>query len=99
MWISPRRLYLDADGSVVGHDNPAKLSLLVREGGELPMADAVRYGLVGMTAEAATEPVVVTEEPAPEAAPEVVPAPEVVTEVAPVEEPKTPAAKKPTAKK
>jgi hypothetical protein len=43
---SDRRLYLDAEGNVVEADNPKKLTLLVAEGGELPMDQARQYGLV-----------------------------------------------------
>lgn len=46
VYTSPRRLYLTADGKVVGHDSPDKQTLLVAEGGTLPLADAERYGLV-----------------------------------------------------
>lgn len=45
-WISSERLYLDKDGNVVGAKDPAKLTLLVAEGGALPFATAVKYGLV-----------------------------------------------------
>jgi hypothetical protein len=43
---SDRRLYLDAEGKVVEADNPSRAQLLVSKGGEIPMEDARRYGLV-----------------------------------------------------
>jgi hypothetical protein len=45
-WTADRRLYLDASGKVVEADNPARASLLVAQGGELLMDEAVRLGLV-----------------------------------------------------
>lgn len=42
---SDRRLYLDKDGKVVEHDNPAKASLLVAQGGLLLTEDAAKYGI------------------------------------------------------
>jgi hypothetical protein len=50
---SDRRLYLDANGQVVEADDPNRASLLVSEGGELPMEDARRYGLLNEAAEKA----------------------------------------------
>ena len=43
MWVSDRRLYLDRDGNVSA--SPGE-SLLVAEGGSLPLSDAERYGLI-----------------------------------------------------
>lgn len=45
-WTADRRLYLDKDGKVVEADDPNRASLLVAEGGQLPLADAKRLGLV-----------------------------------------------------
>ena len=46
-WIADRRLYLTADKrSVAEHDSPEAAFLLVGKGGEIPMGDARRYGLV-----------------------------------------------------
>lgn len=45
-WTADRRLYLDAHGNVVEADNPARVTLLVPQGGRLSMADAARYGLL-----------------------------------------------------
>ena len=42
---SDRRLYLDKAGKVVEHDNPAKASLLVAQGGILSDEDAAKYGI------------------------------------------------------
>jgi hypothetical protein len=42
---SDRRLYLDKDNNVVEHDNPAKASLLVAQGGILSNEDAAKYGI------------------------------------------------------
>lgn len=46
MWTSDKRLYLDSNGNVVAANHPDKLTLLVREGGQMPMAQAVALGLV-----------------------------------------------------
>lgn len=45
-FVSNERLYLDKDGNVVGDKDPGKLTLLVSEGGTLPMEEAEKYGLV-----------------------------------------------------
>lgn len=45
-FVSDERLYLDKDNNVVGGDDPSKASLLVAEGGVLPLATAKQYGLV-----------------------------------------------------
>jgi hypothetical protein len=52
-YISDRRLYLDADGNVVEAGDPAAATLLVGEGGNLPLARAEELGLVGEKAEKA----------------------------------------------
>jgi hypothetical protein len=44
-WTAPERLYLTADGKVVGHADPRKATLLIAAGCEMPMEDAIRYGL------------------------------------------------------
>jgi hypothetical protein len=47
MWISPRRLFLTADKERVVEDGDIEARyLLVGKGGEVPMADAERYGLL-----------------------------------------------------
>lgn len=46
IYTSPERLYLDSAGNVVKHDSPAKASLLVAEGGTMPMERARELGLV-----------------------------------------------------
>ena len=46
MWTSPDRLYLDKSGNVVGAKDPNRVKLLVAAGGQLPLEDAKRYGLV-----------------------------------------------------
>lgn len=57
MWVSPARLCVSAAGEVVACDSPAAVRLLVGEGGSIPVAEAERYGLVGMAdAPAATPP-------------------------------------------
>ena len=53
MHKSDRRLYLDAEGKVVEADDPNRATLLVSEGGTLPMEDARRYGLLNEAAEKA----------------------------------------------
>lgn len=45
-YVSDRRLYLTKDGAVVEANDPAKLTLLVSEGGTLTEAQARQYGLV-----------------------------------------------------
>jgi hypothetical protein len=55
-YVSPRRLYLNADGKPVERDDPGRLELLVTEGGELPMEQAVALGLVEPEPEPAAEP-------------------------------------------
>jgi hypothetical protein len=44
-FTSDRRLYTDKDGNVVEADDPAKLTLLVGEGGAIPMERARELGL------------------------------------------------------
>lgn len=46
IWVSDRRLYLDAGGQVVEEGDPTRASLLVPVGGKLPMARALELGLV-----------------------------------------------------
>lgn len=53
LWTSDRRLYLDKDGKVVEADDPTRQSLLVAQGGTIPLADAQRYGLTTPIAPAA----------------------------------------------
>lgn len=50
-----KRYYLNSQGQAVGEEDPDIQSLLVAEGGELPLADARRYGLV-QEEEPAAEP-------------------------------------------
>lgn len=45
-FTADRRLYLDADGRVVEHDDPSKARLLVPAGGTLPMKRARELGLL-----------------------------------------------------
>jgi len=59
VWIANRRLFLANDGTVVEATDPRKATLLVPEGGALPMEQAKALGLVA--------------EPAPVAAPEPTP--------------------------
>lgn len=47
MWVSDKRLYLDADGNVVEATDPTKATLLVAEGGKLTEDQARQYGLLG----------------------------------------------------
>lgn len=48
LWTADRRLYLDQSGKVVEADDPTRVTLLVAEGGTIPLADAERYGLVAV---------------------------------------------------
>jgi hypothetical protein len=45
-WKADRRLYLSEDGKVAEEGDPAARTLLIGEGGEMPLADARKYGLV-----------------------------------------------------
>jgi hypothetical protein len=45
-YVSPRRLYLNAEGKVVERGDPAAVSLLVGEGGVVPAARARELGLM-----------------------------------------------------
>ena len=49
LWTSDRRIYLNAEGKAVEADDPTKQSLLVAQGGTIPLADAEKYGLVTVT--------------------------------------------------
>ena len=46
-YVAPRRLYLDKEGRVVEANDPARVELLVPEGGILPRYRAQALGLVG----------------------------------------------------
>lgn len=46
MWTADRRLYLDKDGKAVEANDPARSSLLVAEGGSIPLDQAAQLGLV-----------------------------------------------------
>jgi len=48
---SDRRLYVDANDQVVEAKDPTRVKLLVGKGGEIPMEDARRYGLLQEAAE------------------------------------------------
>lgn len=50
-WTSDRRLFLDAAGKVVEADDPTRATLLVAAGNEIPLDDAIRYGLAEAPAE------------------------------------------------
>lgn len=45
-YVADRRLYLDKDGNVVEHDNPARVTLLVAEGGRISYTRARALGLL-----------------------------------------------------
>jgi hypothetical protein len=49
LWTSDRRIYLDKDGAAVEADDPARVSLLVAQGGTIPLTEAERLGLVTVT--------------------------------------------------
>lgn len=53
VWVSDRRIYLNAIGQAVEASDPARVSLLVAQGGTIPLADAERLGLTGEKAKAA----------------------------------------------
>lgn len=63
-YIAKERLYLDADGNVVGADDPNRATLLVGKGGTLTAEQAAKYGLTGEKAPAAeAAPAPATPEP------------------------------------
>lgn len=45
-WTADRRLYLNKDGKAVEADDPARVSLLVAEGGAIELERAQQLGLV-----------------------------------------------------
>lgn len=45
-WTADRRLYLDKNGKVVEADDPGRVSLLVAQGGSIPLVQAEALGLV-----------------------------------------------------
>jgi hypothetical protein len=47
VYTADRRLYLNAEGAVVEADDPARATLLVPEGGILPLERARELGLAG----------------------------------------------------
>jgi len=47
MYVSPARICVTEDGTLVSQDDPAAVRLLVGEGGSLPVTVAELYGLVG----------------------------------------------------
>lgn len=49
MWTADRRLYLDKEGKAVEADDPSRTSLLVAEGGSIPLDQAAQLGLVEVT--------------------------------------------------
>lgn len=46
LFTSPKRYYLTRDGKAVGEDSPDRHTLLVAEGGTIPLAHARELGLV-----------------------------------------------------
>lgn len=64
-YIATERLYLDKDGKVVKADDPKRASLLVAEGGRLPIERAEELGLTNLEREEA--PVEEKAEAAPKA--------------------------------
>lgn len=52
MYTSDRRLYLNDKDEVVEANDPSRVTLLVGVGGQIPLADAGRYGLTGEQAKA-----------------------------------------------
>lgn len=55
-YLSKKRLYLTADGTVVEGDDPAAATLLVGEGCELDDATAEQYGLTATASKAKSAP-------------------------------------------
>lgn len=45
-YVAPERLCVTADGEVTDQDDPLAVRLLVGKGGQLPIAEARRYGLI-----------------------------------------------------
>lgn len=50
LWTADRRIYLDKDGKAVEADDPTRASLLVAQGGTLPLEEAERLGLLAAPA-------------------------------------------------
>lgn len=65
MYVSPARICVTADGALVDEDDQRAVRLLVAAGGELPVEEARRYGLV----EDAPEPEEETPDPDAPSAP------------------------------
>lgn len=45
-YVAPERLCVTADGRVTDQDDPAAIRLLVSKGGQIPIEEARRYGLI-----------------------------------------------------
>lgn len=56
LWTADRRIYLDREGRAVEAKDPARVSLLVAEGGQIPLEQAQRLGLVAVVEPAKTTP-------------------------------------------
>ena len=68
MWVSNRRIYLNAEGKAVEEGDKSKVRLLVAEGGKILQSEAVRLGLIEVTPGTVKviEPESTSAEPAPE---------------------------------
>ena len=56
MWRSPERICVTADGKLCEETDPAAMRLLVAKGGEIPAAEAAKYGLIATTGPEETPP-------------------------------------------
>lgn len=54
-YVAPERLYLTADGNVVGQGDPARLTLLAAKGATIPEARARELGLYEVAHEVAPD--------------------------------------------
>jgi len=66
MYVSPERICVSADGELCDETDPHAVRLLVAKGGEIPAAEAAKYGLIARTEQPTPQP---EEAPAVSAAP------------------------------
>ncbi len=53
LWTADRRIYLDAAGRAVEAKDPRRVTLLVAEGGQIPLEQAQALGLLAAPAKTA----------------------------------------------
>lgn len=55
-WTADRRVYLDAQGRAVEATDPTRRTLLIRQGGQIPLAQAAALGLISADPPADPQP-------------------------------------------